>query len=50
MTKFQGGGMKIITIVMLVGLAYGFVRFIHGLINELAEIIGEAWHSGETEQ
>lgn len=41
--------MKALTIVLLIGLLYGFVRFMIGLISELAEIAAEAWHSGESE-
>ncbi|MCQ8129510.1 hypothetical protein [Methylomonas rivi] len=42
--------MKFLTILVLAGLAYGGVRFLLGLVKELAEIASEAWHSGETEQ
>ncbi|WP_269059622.1 hypothetical protein [Methylomonas sp. LL1] len=41
--------MKILTIMVLAVLAYGFVRFMIGFIKELAEFAAEAWHSGETE-
>ncbi|WAR44401.1 hypothetical protein [Methylomonas rapida] len=40
--------MKIVTVLIVVGLGYGFVRLITGVIKELAEIAAEAWHSGET--
>jgi hypothetical protein len=41
--------MKILTIVLFAFISYGLVRFMLGLINELAEIASEAWHSGETD-
>lgn len=41
--------MKILSLLVLAGLAYGFVRFMFGTVKELAEIVAEAWHSGETE-
>lgn len=42
--------MKLLTIIVLAGLAYYGARFLIGLLKELAEIAAEAWHSGETKQ
>ncbi len=40
--------MKIITMVILAGLAYGLFLFLRNVVSELTEIAAEAWHSGET--
>lgn len=42
--------MKILTVVILTVLVYGFVCFMRWFFKGLAEFVTEAWHSGETEQ
>jgi hypothetical protein len=42
--------MKIITVVILIGLGYGFVRFLLGLIKELVLFAIEAWRDVEAGQ
>lgn len=41
--------MQLLTLLILIGLVYGFVRFMRGFIKELAEFAAEAWHQGEIE-
>lgn len=42
--------MKIFTILLLICLAYGLVRFMYGLIKELAMFAVEAWRDVEIGQ
>ncbi len=40
--------MKTLSVIILIGLGYGFVRFMHGVIKELALFVVEAWRDVES--
>ena len=50
MMELEGGPMKIFTVLILICLTYGLVRFMRGLIKELAMFAVEAWRDVETGQ
>ena len=48
--ELAGGYMKIFAVLILICLTYGLVRFMRGLIKELAMFAVEAWRDVEIGQ